>query len=551
MTINTTSTKEEMIADIKNKISLKIFEPETGNFIIHLIEKADTLNEAFNVYQLGTNYTKTGLHYEIKKEKLTDTVRYFKKDDELSFNVCPDGNINKLVIGDNYDALQNLLIQYRGMIDVIYIDPPYGKDSMGEFAETNYQNAITRDNLLSMLFPRLFLARQLLSKEGVIFVSIDDKNQAYIKCLMDDIFGEANFICCMPRKSRGSATTKSLRELQVLHDYVLLYCNNYEYCSFTQDIKGVKKYPYHDDRGDYYVVPLQDNGPAGTRTARPKLYYPIYRNIDGSFTLEPKDSSSEEYLPARHKNDDGRWMWSKEKFLKDNKDLTVVDGAMRIKHYFNPNEDQNKYTQFKSWLDSFQNSSGTLELNSIMGKGLFDNPKPVDLLSWLVNLGSRENSIVLDFFAGSGTLAQAVLEQPKEKNLSFILVQLDEDLDKSLETATETAAITLSKQIEFLDSIGRPHKLSEITCERLRRIMTGKSIDGSSNFEWLNKNKPFMQNLDVYHIADVSNKEQGKGKSAFEVIDETLYGYVKFENINDKIKWVIDNFENTQYKLGD
>ena len=551
MTINTTSTKEEMINDIKTKISLKIFEPETGAFIIHLIEKADTLNEAFNVYQLGTNYTKTGLHYEIKKEKLTDTIKYFKKDEELSFSVNPEGNVNKLIIGDNYDALQNLLIQYRGLVDMIYIDPPYGKDSMGEFAATNYENAITRDNLLSMLFPRLFLARQLLSKEGVICVSIDDKNQAYVKCLMDDIFGEANFICCMPRKSRGSATTKSLRELQVLHDYVLLYCNNYSYCSFTQDIKGVKKYPYHDERGDYYVVPLQDNGPAGTRTARPNLYYPIYKNSDGTFSLEPKGSDSIEYLPARHKNDDGRWMWSKEKFMKDCKDLTVVDETMRIKHYFNPKEDQNKYTQFKSWLDSFQNSSGTIELNNILGKGLFDNPKPVDLLSWLVNLGTKENSIVVDFFAGSGTLGQAVLEQPKSKNLSFVLVQLDEDLDKSLETATETAAITLGKQIEFTDSIGRPHKLSEITCERLRRIMTGKSIDGSADFEWIKKNKPFMENLDVYRICDVSNKEQGQGKSAFEVIDETLYGYVKFANINDKIKWVIDNFENTQYKLGD
>lgn len=97
--------------------------------------------------------------------------------------------VAKLIIGDNYQALQNLLIQYRGKIDVIYIDPPYGKDSMGEFAKTNYNNAITRDNLLSMLYPRLVLARQLLSDGGVIFCSIDDKNQAYVKCLFDEIFG--------------------------------------------------------------------------------------------------------------------------------------------------------------------------------------------------------------------------------------------------------------------------------------------------------------------------------------------------------------------------
>ena len=551
MTITANSTKQEMIEQIREKIGNKIFEPETGEFIITLIEKATSLNEAFNVYQLGSIYTKTGLHYEVKKEKMSDSIQYFKKNDELSFTVDSSKQTHKLIIGDNYPALQNLLVQYRGLVDVIYIDPPYGKDSMGEFAATNYDNAITRDNLLSMLYPRLFLAHQLLSKEGSIFVSIDDKNQAYIKCLMDDIFGEENFICCMPRKSRGSATTKSDRELQVLHDYILLYCKDYSNCSFNKDIKGVKKYPFHDDRGDYYVVPLQDNGPAGTRTARPNLYYPIYKNDDDTFTLEPKNSNSIECLPSKHKNDDGRWMWSKEKFAKDNKDLTLIDGIMKIKHYYNEAEDQNKYEQYKTWLDDFQNSKGTIRLNSILGKGLFDNPKPVELLSWIVNLGVKENSVILDFFAGSGTLGQAVLENNKDKNLQFVLVQLDEDLDKSLATATETAAITLKKQIEFLDSINRPHLLSEITCERLRRIMVGKSINGSTDFEWIDNNKPFNENLDVYEIKTVSNKEQGAGKSAFEVIDETLYGMAKFTSLEDKIKWVVANFENTQLKIGE
>jgi adenine-specific DNA-methyltransferase len=95
---------------------------------------------------------------------------------------------------NNYQALKNLLITHRNKIDVIYIDPPYGCNDMGEFAQTNYVNNITRDNLLSMLEPRLRLARDLLNDSGVIFCSIDDKNQAYIKCLFDDVFGENNFI---------------------------------------------------------------------------------------------------------------------------------------------------------------------------------------------------------------------------------------------------------------------------------------------------------------------------------------------------------------------
>lgn len=142
----------------------------------------------------------------------------------MSFTQKEAKNTHKLIIGDNFDALQNLLISYKNKIDVIYIDPPYGKDDMGEFAVTNYNNAITRDNLLSMLYPRLVLARQLLSEEGVIFCSIDDKNQAYVKCLFDEIFGENNFVASAPRKTgAGAAAKRGDAELRKPYDYVLIY----------------------------------------------------------------------------------------------------------------------------------------------------------------------------------------------------------------------------------------------------------------------------------------------------------------------------------------
>ena len=547
MTENGNITKEEILSEIAFRIENKIIEEESGKFLIKLINKAETVDEMISIYQLGTNYTRTGLHYQYVNEKLTDTIKYFSKDEDLSFCVNPNRPTHKLIIGDNYPSLQNLLIQYRSGIDVIYIDPPYGKDSMGEFAETNYNNALTRDNLLSMMHSRLLLARDLLSEKGVIFVSIDDKNMAYIKCLLDSIFGEKSFICSMPRQSRGSATTKSDSELQVLHDYVLLYCKNYSYCEFNKEIKGQKKYPFHDERGDFYAVPLQDNGPGGTRTARPNLYYPIFYNpITKDFSLEKINDDYIEYLPHRHKNDDGRWMWSKKKFETDKNDLTIIDEVVKIKHYFNPKEDQNKYEQFKTWLAEFQNAKGTKMLNSILGKGLFDNPKPVELISWLLNIATDDDSVVLDFFAGSGTTGQALLELNKNKNMKFILVQLDEDLDESIKTATETAANTIKHQIEFLDSLNRPHMLSEITCERLRRVMTGKTFEGKTDFEWAEKNQPFNENLDVIRICSVSNKEQRPGKSAFDLIDETLYGKLKFESKREKIEWVVNNFEHCQ-----
>jgi adenine-specific DNA-methyltransferase len=161
-----------------------------------LINNADSIDEAISIRSLGLTFKNTGLYYQQKLEKKqSEMIHYLKKNDKMSFD--HGGIKHKLIIGDNYHALLNLLITHKGKIDVIYIDPPYGCDSMGQFADTNYENNITRDNLLSMLEPRLRLANQLLSNEGVIFCSIDDKNQAYLKLLFDEIFGENNFIATL------------------------------------------------------------------------------------------------------------------------------------------------------------------------------------------------------------------------------------------------------------------------------------------------------------------------------------------------------------------
>ena len=216
------ATKQSLIAEIEKRVSDKILEQTNADLLIKLINNADTLDEAINIAALGTTYKRTGLHFDKRLEKMSDTIKYFKKDEALSFHTDDSKPTHKLIIGDNYEALQNLLIQYRGKIDVIYIDPPYGKDSMGEFAKTNYQNAITRDNLLSMLYPRLVLAKQLLSEDGVIFCSIDDKNQAYVKCLFDEVMGEKCFLGQFKwnKVAKSPSLTDSIR---MKYEYVLAY----------------------------------------------------------------------------------------------------------------------------------------------------------------------------------------------------------------------------------------------------------------------------------------------------------------------------------------
>ena len=236
--------KQSLIAEMEQRVQDKILEPTNAELLKKLITNADDDNEATMIAELGTTYKRTGFHFVKRLDKPTSDIKYFKKNYRLSFVTDHSKPTHKLIIGDNYEALQNLLIEYKGKVDVIYIDPPYGKDSMGEFAQTNYDNAITRDNLLSMLYPRLLLAKQLLSDDGVVFCSIDDKNQAYIKCLFDEVFGERSFLFCIPRiTKKGGKTTTTIQKNS---DYVIAYtiCRD---IIFGQLDKDLSSFEYEDE----------------------------------------------------------------------------------------------------------------------------------------------------------------------------------------------------------------------------------------------------------------------------------------------------------------
>ena len=564
-----TEIKDGLIAELERRVTDKILEPTNAELLKKLINNADNDNEAIMIAELGTAYKNTGLYFEPRLEgNKSNDIRYFKKNQNLSFHTDDSKPTHKLIIGDNYEALQNLLIQYKGQVDVIYIDPPYGKDSMGEFAETNYHNAITRDNLLSMLYPRLQLAKHLLSPEGLIFCSIDDKNQAYVKCLFDEIMEEKNFIACAPRKTgAGDAATRSSSELRKPFDYLLIYKKGND-AVLQKKVVGQKEYNYHDEFGDYKLDQFQASGSDATKDARPKLYYPIYLLKDGSLTTEKPTEYEKEILPQKIKGVDGRWMWKPEKFEQDKERFIHYDGkTIHRKTYYDENADQNKYQVEKSWIDGseFRNANGTTLVDSILGKNVFNNPKPISLIEWCINLLPQERPeiTILDFFAGSGSTGHAVLEMNKknevEKDLlneglpeckrTFIICQLNENLDNALNKASGNAIQTIKNQIELCNKYNRPHELSEITAERLRRIMTGKCYDGTQDFPWLKDNKPYGGNLDVYEIAKVLDSETSKGKTAFDVIDETLYGKEKFKSLEEKIQWVCENFSNARNHL--
>lgn len=425
---------------------------------------------------------------QIMKEKLPIIEEV--EDKRIINDTAEEKYPNHIIIeGDNLHALTTLCYTHEGKVDVIYIDPPYNTGNKDFKYNDNYvdkEDAYRHSKWLSFMHRRLKLAKRLLSDRGVIFISIDDNEQAQLKLLCDSVLGGGNFVASCPRKTAPSVTTKSNHELQKLNDYILIYVKS-DVGFFNRNIIGKKTFPYSDERGDYYLVPLQDNGPHGTRSARPNLYYPIYQTHEGKLILERDifDTEIKTFLPKQHKGEEGCWMWSKKKFIADNQDLTISDrGVVSIKHYFNPQEDINKYQAYKTWLDEFLNKNGTSTLKEIIPDTTFVYPKPIELILYLLNLAPTQEKdeflIVLDFFAGSGTTLHATMQLNNEDggNRQCILVTNNEN-----------------------------NICEEVTYERNKRVIQGYTNQKGENVEGLKKN-----NLRYYKIKAVGREKTLKNK---------------------------------------
>ncbi len=417
---------------------------------------------------------------------------------------------------------------------------------MGEFAQTNYDNAITRDNLLSMLYPRLLLARELLSDEGVIFCSIDDKNQAYIKCLFDEVLGESNFISnSIVVNNRGGRDYGGIAKQ---HEYLLIYAKNkFEYqLNPIDDPK--KKFNFNDELGGFNLMELRNRNIKFNKGNRPNLFYPFFidpnsKDNNGLFniSLEKNKNFTIEVLPSKSQGIQTVWRWGKEEKSRSHLNIDIFGkenqngGYMIVQKYRKTTKMQRSVFDEKE----FVNERGTEVVKDILGKGVFDYPKSVFLLKRIVALASKSNSIILDFFAGSGTTGQAVLDLNKEDggNRTFILC-----------TNNEIPSSEKNNKNEVSDNYDPKGIAWSVTSKRLKRVMTGSCYDGSTDFDWIKKNQALGDNLDVYTIESVSNKEQTVGKSPFDVIDENLYGEPKLTP-KDKIKWVCENFSVTQKYL--
>ena len=534
-------TKQSLLAELQARVEDKILEPSNSALLSKLITNAENDDEALAIAALGTTYKRTGFHFDKRMEepRMSNTIKFFKKNEALSFGETKDGEpIHKLIIGENYDALQNLLIQYRNQIDVIYIDPPYGKDSIGAFAKTNYENAISRDNLLSILYFRLQLAKSLMSDNGVIFCSIDDRNQAYVKGLFDEVFGESSFLFNVPRQTiKGGKTTSTIYKN---HDYVLAYSMNKE-IQFALLDTDTSSYNLEDEfvetRGKYKTTQTLDYDSLSYSEGMDYVLQFEGKEFVAGGSIEARNKR----LAGNHAKQDWTWRWSQTdiKWAIENKLLVLKGDRIYTKtyekcrkkigvaelQYFD--KKQQAYSSLMYVENDFSNNNGKKDLESIIpgANSIFKNPKPVSLISALIDLVcAKDDAIILDFFAGSGTTGEAVLERNRNgKSNTFIICQINEKTDET------------------------PNGIAyEVTSKRLKRIMTGTCYDGTSDFNWIKTNQPFGGRLDVYEIGEVSNASAVSGHTPFDEIDETLYGKDRFKSIREKIEWVCSNFSQTR-----
>ncbi len=417
--------------------------------------------------------------------------------------------------------LKLLQKSYHGKIKMIYIDPPYntGKDFVykddfrdnlknylevtGQLGEEGQKLSTNSDSngryhsdWLNMMYPRLKLARNLLTDDGAIFISIDDNEQENLKKICDEIFGESNFITKFIRK--GSGGRQDSKYYAIVHEYFYCYSKNIEEFSSGKLIKEDENYPFYDDnkKRNYKTQLLRKWGENSKRSDRPNLFYPIL-NPDG-----------EDFYPMLNDKEEGCWRWG-----KDTMKLNIEKGMVEFKKkdnkwiayekIYEPLEGEEKTKLYSTVIDDIANSTGAKLLKLLFEDvKIFDYPKPSDLISKILQIGKAEkNSIILDFFSGSATTAHAVMQLNAEDggNRKYIMVQLPEPCDEKSEAYKAGYKNICEIGKERIRRAGAKIKLDESlpleNREKLDIDFKVFKLDSSNIKEWDSETEDLKQSL--------------------------------------------------------
>lgn len=477
-------------------------------------DEVDIRNEGYALNFLGKSYARLLASVESTTVIVPDTEHNSRPENVSSKNIY--------ITGDNLDALKHLLKSYYGQVKCIYIDPPYNTGSDGFVYNDNFsftseelqiklgisqeqadkildltkRGSASHSAWLMFMMPRLQLARDLLSDDGVIFISIDDNEQANLKLLCDSIFGEENLVAVFCKKGTGGRQDSS--HYARIHEYVLCYA----YSDFVagEEIKEGDKYPFVDTDGKRYRTQLLRKwGDASLRTDRPNMFYPIfYKN--GVVSLDDNlGEGTRAVYPMLGAGKEGRWRWGKDT-MQDAVDKNLIeiremDGEpVAYEKIYEPEDDSQSTKLFNTWIDSVNPKSGKALLKSLFGgESPFEYPKPLDLVKLIIKMGNAMDGIVLDFFSGSGTTAHAVMDMNAADgdHRRYIMVQLPETVKDG----------TVAQRMGF-------NTIDEIGMERIKRAAarikaeTGADID--YGFKHYTLKEPSDRTLEKLELFDPS-----------------------------------------------
>ena len=414
--------------------------------------------------------------YRVLQEPTTNTLIPCREE-----SVDFDDTHNLFIEAENLEALKILQKAYAGQVKMIYIDPPYntGNDSFiypdkfsesreeyahrvgdtddkgylkrdgvfqGAFRKNAKDNGHYHSNWLNMMLPRLHLAKTLLADDGVIFISIDDNEQAQLKLLCDEVFGEENFVGKII--SIANPGGRDYNQIAVTHEYLFVYSKTSDL--ILNEIEKETEFEFHDDNGGYITRDLRNRNPKFHRGNRPNLYYPFYVNPnvkDKYGYCEVSLKRQEQFIEVFPLNSVGKesvWRWgstkSSQNIVSNSPEKSQIVAKRKNDGNFIICEKHRKNTtKIKSVWDEteMRTENGTRELRDILENSYFDHPKSLSLLKKCCVVGSLENSLILDFFSGSGTTAHAVMQLNAEDggNRRYICVQLPEETDEKSEAA--------------------------------------------------------------------------------------------------------------------
>lgn len=384
--------REKLISEIKairDYIAAAPQDKNTGNLLTYLSEIEKDIK--------GKKY---GLVFEEHREGIDEVLATHTPvlSEDTGLFIDNGGQMNFLIEGDNLASLQLLEKTHKGKIDLIYIDPPYNTGNKDFVYDDTFVDSI--DNFrhskwISFMKKRLEIAYRLLSKNGVLFVSIDDNEQAQIKLLCDSIFDCGNFVSNMVWKSKSGGANDS-GQIVNDHEYILVYAKNIDLLKLNND-RGASPttlYNYEDSNGRYALERLD----------KQNLRYSDSLNFDiigpdgQTYKLEHKDPQKP----------NATWRWSKETIAEHYEDLVFKNGHVYTKNY----EKQDGQKPRSLLIDERfgRTRTGSTDLRKIVDSSIFSYPKPINLLSFITSIATTQQSTILDFFAGSGTTGHAVMK---------------------------------------------------------------------------------------------------------------------------------------------